>query len=241
MTRAPVRVARGALSGLFFVAFGLVVLPFAILLPIPVWPKRFVRAVLRALYRLFLFLARVTCLFRVECTPEDRAALRALKGSVVAMNHVSLIDIVILLAHLGDSACIAKAAAKRNLFLSAIVKTVFIPNDAGAERVIEESGRLLAQGVNVVVFPEGTRIPADAPEHRLNRGAARLALAARAPIVACHIEYAPPVLGKRQPWWDVGDRQIAVKLSLRGKIDAGMENNYRNAVKLTEKVKGMIL
>ena len=144
MTRTPVRVARGALSGLFFVAFGLSALPLAILLPIPVWPKRLVRAILRAFYRLFLFMARVTYLFRVECTPEDRAALRALKGMVVAMNHVSLIDIVILLAHLGDSACIAKAAAKRNLFISAIVKTVCIPNDAGAERVIEESRRLLA-------------------------------------------------------------------------------------------------
>lgn len=241
MTRTPVRVARGALSGLFFVAFGLFALPLAILLPIPVWPKRFVRAVLRVFYRLFLLLARVTCLFRVECTPEDRAALRALKGSVVAMNHVSLIDVVILLAHLGDSACIAKAAAKRNLFLSAIVKTVFIPNDAGAERVIEESSRLLAQGVNVVVFPEGTRIPADAPEHRLNRGAARLSLAAGVDVAAAHIVYDPPVLGKHQPWWDVGDKEIVVTLSYRGVCAAGGGSSYRNAVDLTERIKEKIL
>ena len=36
MTRVPVRVARGALSGLFFVAYGLFALPFALLLPIPI-------------------------------------------------------------------------------------------------------------------------------------------------------------------------------------------------------------
>ena len=134
MTRAPARVARGALSGLFFAAYGLFALPFALLLTVPVWPKRGIRAVVRVFYRLFVLFARLTRLFRVECSAADRAALRALRGKVVVMNHVSLIDIVILVAHLGDSVCIAKAAIKRNPFLSAVVKSVFIANDAGAER-----------------------------------------------------------------------------------------------------------
>lgn len=241
MTRNPVRIARGALSGLFFVAYGLFSLPFAFLLPIPIWPKKAVRAVLRAMFRLFVFLARITHLFRVECSAEDRAALRALKGSVVVMNHVSLIDVVILIAHLGDSAGIAKAAAKRNIFLGAVVKTVFIPNDSGAEKAIEDSRRFLKRGVNVIIFPEGTRVPPDAKERRLNRGAARLALASKAPLVACHIEYDPPVLGKKQAWWDVGDRQIMVKLSYRGEIAVDGESNYRNAVELTEKIKEKII
>ena len=213
MTRVPVRVARGALSGLFFVAYGFFALPFALLLPIPIWPKRYVRAVLRACFRLFVFLARLTHLFHV----------------------------VILIAHLGDSAGIAKAAAKRNPFLGAVVRTVFIPNDSGAEKAIEDSKRLLAEGLNIIIFPEGTRIPPDAAEHRLNRGSARLALASGAPLVACHIEYDPPVLGKTQSWWDVGDREIVVRLSYRGAIAADMENNYRNAVALTEKIREKIL
>jgi 1-acyl-sn-glycerol-3-phosphate acyltransferase len=241
MTRVPVRVARGALSGLFFVAYGVFALPFALLLPIPIWPKKYVRAVLRALFRLFVFLARATRLFRVECSAEDREALRAFRGGVVVMNHVSLIDVVILIAHLGDSAGIAKAAAKRNFFLGAVVKSVFIPNDSGAEKAIEDSRRFLGRGVNVIIFPEGTRVPPDAPEHRLNRGAARLALAARARVLACHVEYDPPVLGKSQAWWDVGDRQIVVRLSCRGEFAADMENNYRNAVALTEKIRERIL
>ena len=136
MTRAPVRVARGALSGLFFVIYGLFALPFALLLPIPIWPKKLVRAAVRACFRLFVFLARVTHLFRVECAAEDRAALKALHGAIVVMNHVSLIDAVILMVHLGDSTGIAKAAAKRNPFLGAVVRTVFIPNDSGAEKAL---------------------------------------------------------------------------------------------------------
>jgi len=241
MTRVPARVARGALSGLFFVAYGIFAIPFALLLPIPIWPKKYVRAVLRACFRLFVFLARLTHLFRVECAVEDRAALKALRGSIVVMNHVSLIDVVILIAHLGDSAGIAKAAAKRNPFLGAVVRSVFIPNDSGAEKAIEDSLSFLARGVNVIIFPEGTRVPPDAPEHRLNRGSARLALASGGPLFACHIEYDPPVLGKTQAWWDVGDREIVVRLSYRGAIAADMENNYRNAVALTEKIREKIL
>lgn len=241
MTRAPVRVARGALSGLFFVIYGLFALPFALLLPIPIWPKKLVRAAVRACFRLFVFLARVTHLFRVECAAEDRAALKALRGAIVVMNHVSLIDAVILMVHLGDSTGIAKAAAKRNPFLGAVVRTVFIPNDSGAEKALEDSTRLLEEGLNLVIFPEGTRIPPDAPEHRLNRGAARLALSSGAPLVACRIEYDPPVLGKTQPWWDVGEREIVVKLSYRGAIAAEGESNYRNAVALTERIREKIL
>ena len=241
MTRIPVRVARGALSGLFFVVYGLFALPFALLLPIPIWPKRHVRAAIRACFRLCVFLARVSRLFRVECTAEDRAALRALRGTIVVMNHVSLIDVVILMAHLGDSAGIAKAAAKRNPFLGAVVRTVFIPNDSGAEKAMEDSRAYLEHGVNIIIFPEGTRVPPDAAEHRLNRGAARLALSSGAPLVACRIEYDPPVLGKTQAWWDVGDRQIIVKLSYRGAIAAEGESSYRNAVALTERIREKIL
>ena len=54
-------------------------------------------------------------------------------------------------------------------------------------------------------------------------------------------EYDPPVLGKTQPWWDVGEREIVVKLSSRGAIAAEGESNYRNAVALTERIREKIL
>ncbi|MBR1921484.1 MAG: hypothetical protein IJ829_05720, partial [Kiritimatiellae bacterium] len=125
MTRRYVRCARAALSGLFFFSYGLVALPFGLLLCCPFAPRRAARLAIGAFYRLFVLCARLTGLFRVACAADDRAALRALRGRVVVMNHVSLVDVVILLAHLGDSVCIAKAAAKRNPFLSAVVRKVF--------------------------------------------------------------------------------------------------------------------
>ncbi|MBR1920409.1 MAG: hypothetical protein IJ829_00230, partial [Kiritimatiellae bacterium] len=79
-----------------------------------------------------------------------------------------------------------------------------------------------------------------APRPPFGRGAARFALAAGARIAVCRIGYDPPVLGKNQPWWDVGDRRIMVQLRYCGELPADGPCNYRNAVATTEKIKEMM-
>lgn len=235
MTHGPTRFCRGALSGFFFLAYGLFALPFALLLPLPLGPRRWGRAAVRLFYRLFVASARLTGLYRVMISEADRAVLRACRGRIVVMNHVSLIDICVLLAHLPDAICIAKAATKRNPFLSMVVRYLFIANDRGAEEMISEARAALADGVNVVIFPQGTR-----GGEKIQRGAARLALACQAEVLAVHIDYEPVVLAKGQPWWDVGDRVISIKLTTRGVLTALGENDHHTAVRLTERVAAAI-
>ena len=242
MTRPFVRLSRAALSGLFFLAYGSFALPFAILLPFPFVSKRLGRRCVRLFYRLFVRLARLTGLYAVEVVPphtgssDARTIANPSNGRVVVMNHVSLIDICVLLAHLPDSVCIAKAAAKRNPFLAAVVRKLFIANDQGGEVTLDEAKSYLAQGVNVVVFPQGTRGGA-----RLHRGAARLALAARTELACYRIAYDPVVLAKGQPWWDVGDKVIRIRLERRGTIPAEGPNDRRTAVVLTDRIRRAIL
>ena len=81
-------------------------------------------------------------------------------------------------------------------------------------------GSPVAGRANVLVFPEGTRTPATDAEHVFRRGAAHLALAAGAPVETLFIACDPPVLGKHQPWWDVGDRTIRYSFTYRGRIAA---------------------
>ena len=233
MTRPWIRIPRAALSGLFFLLYGLLALPFAVLLPLPFVPKAWGRWGVRFFYRLFVFLARITGLYAVKCVsaPEARP-----HGRIVVMNHVSLIDICVLLAHLPDSVCIAKAAAKRNPFLSAVVSKVFIANDKGGEVTLAEARDYLAKGINVVVFPQGTR-----GGEKLHRGAARLALAVGADIEAYRIAYDPVVLAKGQPWWDVGDKVIRIALTHVGLIPADGPNDHRTAVALTARIREAIL
>ena len=227
-TVKTIRFFRSLLSGAFFFAYGAFALPFAVLLLLP-WPSGFVRPFVRWFYRGFVFLAAVTGLYRVSLSREDRTLLKHLKGAVVVMNHISLIDICIIFAYLGDSTAIAKAAAKRNPFLALTVKRMFLVNDADPAATIAEAKRLLSKGVNIVVFPQGTR-----GGTKWHRGAARIALAAGAKIQPVRIAYDPIVLAKGQPWWDVGEKVIRISLKSAPEIAFDLPDDHRSAVVLTE-------
>ena len=208
-----VRFLRSLLCAAFFAAFGVGSLLFSAFLLLPVPPSA-ARGVQHALFSLFVWLAKVTRLFVVEATPADRARFKSLRGAVIVSNHISLIDFVILVSLLGDTVCVTKEAVGRNPFMRIVARKILVV-DMGPESVLRQSAQYLAAGVNVLVFPEGTRTPAEA-EHVFRRGAAHLALAAGAPVEMLFITCDPPVLGKRQPWWDVGDRTTRYSFAYKG-------------------------
>lgn len=223
------RFLRAILSGIFFFSYGAAALPFAPILMLPGWTPSAVRRVIRWFYRVFVFFARLTRLYRVEFDEATLKALKSCRGRVVVANHLSLIDICILIAHLPDSTAIAKAAAKRNPFLGMVVKKMLIANDEDPEVTISEVKKFLSEGVNVIVFPQGTR-----GGKTLKRGAARFALATGAPIHAFHLAYDPLILAKGAPWWDVGAKEIVISLTDRGEIAPGDKSSHHAAVELTE-------
>ena len=216
------RLARSLLAAVFFVLYGLgsILIGAVLFPPLALFGRRrSMRALVRASWRLFVWGGRLTGLFRVEVPPADRRRLASARGAVVVANHVSLIDIVVLATLLPDATAIAKAAARTNFFYSLIVKGVFLVNDDPAG-VLDDAARLLAEGVSLVVFPEGTRVPASAPTRKLRRGAAQIALHAGAPLLPVFIEVDPPVLAKGQPWYDVAGRTIVWRVCVREGIPA---------------------
>ena len=244
--RLWVRLPRSVLALLFFFAFGAgsLVLGCVLFPPLMLFrANRAMRALVRASYRLFVWAGRVTGLFRVDLSPEDRARFRAMRGRVVVASHPTLIDVVILLALLPDATAVAKAAAGRNFFYSRIVRAAFLVNDDPL-RVLDEAKALLARGGNLVVFPEGTRTPADAPRRKLRRGAAQIALHAGAPVQCVSLACDPPVLAKGQPGWDVGDRVITFALRARGEIPvesvASGAVPHAAAVALTSRIQSLL-
>ena len=210
------RFLRTLLCSAFFLVFGIGGLLFSAALCLPL-PKPTMRAMLRVQFRFFVWAARATRLFVVEVSDADRAAFRSFRGSVIVSNHISLIDIVILVSLAGDSVCVTKGSVGGNPFLRMIARKTLIVNEGPVE-VLGKAAQYLADGVNVIVFPEGTRTPADAPLHRFQRGAAHLALRTGAPVETVFMESDPPVLGKRQPWWDVGATTIRYSVRHRGRI-----------------------
>ena len=241
--RLWVRLPRSALALLFFLAFGAggLVLGCVLFPPLMLFrATRAMRALVRACYRLFVWAARATGMIRVVVSPDDRARLASMRGCVVAASHPTLIDVVVLLAFLPDTTAVAKAAAGRNFFYSRVVNAAFLVND-NPQRMLDEAQALLSRGVNLVVFPEGTRTPADAPQRKLRRGAAQVALHAGAPVRCVTVACDPPVLAKGQPWWDVADRVITFTLRDCGEIPVSAPEPgtvpHAAAVVLTERIK----
>lgn len=219
---------RYGLGALFFFLYGAFALAFAPLLILPVWTKAGFRRVIRAFYRCFVALAGALGLFRVDMDAATREALRTAHGRIIVMNHIALIDIVVILAHLPDSTAIAKSATLKNPVLSTVVKKMFLVNGEDPEELFSRAAALIAKGVNLVVFPQGTR-----GGGKLHRGAARLALALKAPILPVRIDYDPVVLDKRHPWYYTGDRTIRIALEAKREIVPQGESNFTNAKKLT--------
>ena len=244
--RLWIRLPRSALALLFFIAFGAggLVMGCVLFPPLTLFrARRAMRALVRVGYRLFVGVGRVTGLFRVVMSKEDRARLASMRGRVVVASHPSLIDVVILLARLPNATAVAKAAAGRNFFYSRVVNAAFLVND-DPRRVLEDAHDLLARGGNLVIFPEGTRTPADEPRRKLHRGAAQIALHVGVPVACVSVACDPPVLAKGQPWWDVGDRTTTYTLRVRGEIPVDRPGPdavpHAAAVALTTQIKDLL-
>ncbi len=219
---------RYGLGAFFFFFYGVFALAFAPLMLLPVWTKSGFRRIIRVFYRCFVALARLLGLFRVDLDAATRETLRTAHGRIVVMNHIALIDIVVILAHLPDSTAIAKSATLKNPVLSTVVKKMFLVNDEDPAELLARSAALVAKGVNIVVFPQGTR-----GGKKLHRGAARLALALKAPILPVRIDYDPVVLDKRHPWYYTGERTIRITLEAKREIVPQGENDFKNAKNIT--------
>jgi len=88
--------------------------------------------------------------------------LRDLRGAVLAPNHPSLIDAVILLSIVPRTVCIMRANLIGSPFLGGAARLAgFVPNDKGPA-LIRQGMEKLEAGENLLIFPEGTRTNAQA-------------------------------------------------------------------------------
>lgn len=197
MERA-VRAVRGGMALLLFAGFGVGAVLLSPLMLLLRRPER-CQPPVRATWRFFAWLC-----VHVGLIGIDTAGLGGLRGCILAPNHPSLIDVVLLAAIVPRTLFVAKHALLRNPFLAAIVRHLALPDD---ERLVEAAAPRLAAGWNVLVFPEGTRSPGPDAMGPLRRGVAQLALRTGAPLACIGIHLSHPILGKRQKPWDMGARR----------------------------------
>lgn len=141
------------------------------------------------------------------------------RGQLILANHPTLIDIVFLMAFVQQADCIVKARLWRNPFTRATVRAAgYIANDDDSVRLIEDCVASVRDGGNLIIFPEGTRTPADGAIS-LKRGAANIAVRAPCNITPVRIRCAPPMLVKGENWWRLPARLSHFRFDVMEDID----------------------
>jgi 1-acyl-sn-glycerol-3-phosphate acyltransferase len=113
------------------------------------------QGLIRGLFRFWLWLSSRIGVFDIQFPEAEE--LRKLRGTVLAPNHPSLIDAVILLSIVPRTVCIMRANLIESPFLGgAALLAGFVPNDRGPA-LIRQGIEKLQAGENLLIFPEGTR------------------------------------------------------------------------------------
>lgn len=155
---------------------GLALLPF---------PRRLMRRYVQGWARLILWLLRVVCGIGLRVTGRENLPAGPV---VVAAKHQSAYDTVVWLALLPDPVYVLKQELLKIPAWGRLARhygSVAVDRKGGAtalKRMVREAGAVLAEGHQIVIFPEGTRT---LPGQRIpyQPGVVALAAASGAPVV----------------------------------------------------------
>lgn len=204
-------------TGLLFAIFGLGAVVVALIaFPVLAWRSHGVArelAAQRLISRCCAAFVSFGCALRLLALREiDTHRLVDSPGLVVA-THPTLLDVVFLLSRMPQADCIVKAEAWRNPFLRHMVTIAgYVPNRDGPS-VIAACVERLRAGRSIIVFPEGTRSPAEGLRP-FRRGFAHIALQSGCLVTPVRISCTPPALKRGQPWWDVPDTRLLFMLDV---------------------------
>lgn len=165
--------------------------------------------IIRNSWRFFVFLIERTGAVQVTI----RGNLSDIKGKIVAASHPSLIDIILLIANMPPSLCLAKKSLLKNPFMRNIVKSLYLINDVEPEIFEKSAAEALNDGYNIVIFPTGTRtLPGE--DVKLHKGAAQISIATGVDIVPVRIETDYPFLIKNHFPLDAGVKTVNYTLTV---------------------------
>lgn len=208
---------RILVTGLSFALFGVGglmtgLLFFPLLAMLPGEPRLKERRAQRCVHLMFRgFVRFMEFLWVTRVVVDKPEQLAEAKGSIIIANHPCLLDVVVMISVVPHTNCIVKQSLLRNPFMRWVIKAAgYIAND-DPESVVLESKKRLERGDNLIVFPEGTRTTPDEPI-RMQRGAARLILRNRAPVLPVTIRCTPTTLTKGTPWYHVAPRRFVIDL-----------------------------
>ncbi len=154
------------------------------------------RSMTGAHFRGFLALLKASGLVHVDLAALDQ--LRGEHSIIIAPNHPSLLDAVLIISRLPQTACLMKAEIWDSFFLGGGARlSGYIRNDAPISLVRQSADQLRA-GHQLLVFPEGTRTRRP-PINAFRGGFALIAKSSGAAVQTVLIEANSTFLSKGWP------------------------------------------
>ena len=141
---------------------------------------------------------------------------------VLISNHPTLVDVTATCAVVGSACTVVRGDLFDNPFIGRILRAAWhIDAGDGASMagaaVVQGALDRLAAGLNVLIFPEGTRSPAGGLR-RFRRGAFEIACRADVPLVMAFITCTPPALMKGLPWYAQPKRPVRLEVASLGTL-----------------------
>jgi 1-acyl-sn-glycerol-3-phosphate acyltransferase len=157
----------------------------------------------------------------------DSRALDALRkepgGLIVAANHPTMLDALLVVARLPRGVCVMKAELMRNIFLGGGARLArYIRNDVG-RGMVRDAVQTLRDGNQLILFPEGTRTVAS-PVNAFKPGITLIAHLAQVPIQTVVIESFSPYLTKGWPLLKAPPVPVRIRLRLGRRFAADADH-----------------
>jgi len=161
-------------------------------------------------FRVYLRFLSLFCACRFDLTALDGLHLDG--PMVLAANHPSLLDVVMIASRFPNMVCVMKASLMDNLLLGAAARLArYIPNGAPLG-LVHAAREELREGAQLLIFPEGTRTRAF-PIGPCTAGAGLIAGRAKMPVQTLLIDFNYPYLGKAWPLFRKPD--LPLRFSIR--------------------------
>jgi len=181
--------------GLICLCWSVFALPLCRLLPREAG-TRLGRSVISGGFRFYAWSLSIMRAYRLDLSAME--ALKSAPPMILAPNHPSLIDALLILARHRNIVCVMKAELLRNPFLGAGARLArYIPNQS-PHQMVRESVAHLHRGCLLLLFPEGTRTTRR-PINPLAGSVGLIAKRAGVPVQTLLIETDSPYLGKGWP------------------------------------------
>jgi 1-acyl-sn-glycerol-3-phosphate acyltransferase len=221
------------LLGIICLLWSVFALPLYFLLPRDLGTAVGRRAIMVG-FRLYAWSLAVTGSYRL-----DLSALDSLRGGpplILAPNHPSLIDALLILTRHPNIVCVMKGELMRNVFLGSGARLARYVRNESSRQMVKESVAHLQRGGMLLLFPEGTRTTR-APINPLAASAGLIAKHAGVPVQTVLIETDSRHLSKGWPLFRRPDLPVTYRVRLGRRFDpprnvaaftAELEDYYRD-------------